>query len=227
MGANRDPADPWRPIRPPASFLYVGNDEGGRGSRSDRILRLLSLERPLTEEEVEELRELFPDLIVAHHGRVWERFRRCKLQKADAEDLLQQTFLALFDWVCRHGPPKNLPGLLGELAEGRFLNHLHRERRRARESVALPSSGSEKPASEPDVERALDLRELVRSALPRLCPEHREVIDAVVIRGLTHTDAAGLLGIPEGTLKTRLAAAKRELHEIASVLFPPSQRVAG
>ena len=50
------------------------------------------------------------------------------------------------------------------------------------------------------------------------------MIKKVIMKGLSHTEAAAELGIPEGTLKSRLMAAKRELLELAQEFFPPSQR---
>jgi DNA-directed RNA polymerase specialized sigma24 family protein len=103
------------------------------------------------------------------------------------------------------------------------LNHV-RAQKRSPFSIGLPSSGSEKPRSQPDVERALHFQEVERRIFSQLSPEHQEVIDKVVLKGLTHTEAAAVLGIAEGTLKSRLMAAKRALLALAEPLLPPSQR---
>jgi RNA polymerase sigma-70 factor (ECF subfamily) len=50
-------------------------------------------------------------------------------------------------------------------------------------------------------------------ALNRLSPELRAVIEATVLDGLTTREAARLLGIPQGTVKTRLMRARAELRE--------------
>ena len=49
-------------------------------------------------------------------------------------------------------------------------------------------------------------------ALQRLSPELRAVVQATVLDGLTTKEAATLLGIPQGTVKTRAARARRELR---------------
>ncbi|HEY6567943.1 MAG TPA: sigma-70 family RNA polymerase sigma factor, partial [Actinomycetota bacterium] len=51
------------------------------------------------------------------------------------------------------------------------------------------------------------------AALGRLSPELRAVVQATVLDGLTTKEAAMLLGIPQGTVKTRAARARRELRE--------------
>jgi RNA polymerase sigma-70 factor (ECF subfamily) len=50
-------------------------------------------------------------------------------------------------------------------------------------------------------------------ALSRLAPELVQVLQATVLDGLTTREAAQLLGIPRGTVKTRLIRARRELRE--------------
>ena len=46
----------------------------------------------------------------------------------------------------------------------------------------------------------------------------------VIVNGLTHTEAAAALGLPEGTLKSRLLAARDALNALLKAVLPPSQR---
>ena len=50
-------------------------------------------------------------------------------------------------------------------------------------------------------------------ALQRLSPELRAVVQATVLDGLTTREAAALLGIPSGTVKSRMSRARLELRE--------------
>jgi RNA polymerase sigma-70 factor (ECF subfamily) len=52
------------------------------------------------------------------------------------------------------------------------------------------------------------------AALNRLSPELRAVMQATVLDGLTTKEAGRLLGIPQGTVKTRLMRARTELREV-------------
>ena len=52
----------------------------------------------------------------------------------------------------------------------------------------------------------------VGAALRSLSPELRTVVQATVIDGLTTKEAARLLGLPQGTVKTRVRAAKSQLR---------------
>jgi RNA polymerase sigma-70 factor (ECF subfamily) len=113
--------------------------------------------------------------------------------------------------------------MLRVITAGKVLNH-QRARRRAPESVGLPSSGSEKPRSGPDAERILAVGELAWHLVDQLSPEHQRVIEAVMFDGLSPRDAAAVLDLPEGTVKSRVSAAKRELSALVEKLLPPSQR---
>ncbi|MEL7531542.1 MAG: sigma factor-like helix-turn-helix DNA-binding protein, partial [Bacteroidota bacterium] len=47
----------------------------------------------------------------------------------------------------------------------------------------------------------------------KLSPEHKEVIDIVYFSGYSHREAAEHLGLPLGTLKTRIRAALKQLRQ--------------
>jgi RNA polymerase sigma-70 factor (ECF subfamily) len=56
------------------------------------------------------------------------------------------------------------------------------------------------------------------TALDRLSPELRQVLQATVVDGLTTRETARLLRIPEGTVKTRAMRARRELRAALAAL---------
>ena len=191
--------------------------------RRERLTQLVLRRSKLSPDEAALLREVFPEIVDTHHHLVWNRLRKRGLESHEAEDLLQEVFLTLHNQILETGFVDSIPAMLHTLTDRKILNHV-RAQKRAPFSIGLPSSRSEKPRSQLDVERALHLQEVARRIFPQLSPEHREVIDKVVLQGLTHTDAAARLGIAEGTLKSRLIAAKRALLALAEPLLPPSQR---
>lgn len=129
-------------------------------------------------------------------------------RRADAEDALQETFLAV------HGA---LPAFRGEagLATWVFRIALRaglRTRARRRDHAAVDP---EHPAPGGG-EAALAAREEARrlqAALSALPAEHRAVLALFALEGLGHAAIAGILGIPEGTVWSRLHAARRTLAE--------------
>jgi RNA polymerase sigma factor (sigma-70 family) len=206
-----------------------GADNAGKraqiseAERRDKLTPLVLRRSKLSASEALLLRKVFPEILASHQDRVWNRLRKRGLLDQEAEDLVQDTFLALYNHILEHGFPDSLSGMLRVFTDGKLLNHLRTERRDP-VSVGLPSSGSEKPRSDLDGERFLTRRDLARRLIDQLSPEHQSVINTIILHDLSHHDAAALLGVPEGTVKSRLIAAKHELWVLANRLLPPSQR---
>jgi RNA polymerase sigma-70 factor (ECF subfamily) len=56
--------------------------------------------------------------------------------------------------------------------------------------------------------------ELVRAALNNLSPEHKEVIDLVYYHEKSVDECAQILGVPSGTVKTRMFYARKKVAEM-------------
>ncbi|APR80853.1 RNA polymerase sigma-70 factor, ECF subfamily protein [Minicystis rosea] len=179
----------------------------------------------LDERGIAVLRDVFPTLMRAHYDKVWKRILKWGVAAAEAEDLLQDAFLALFHHLARQGAEPDVRTILRGITKGKLLHH-KRDRRSMSDVVGLPSSGSSLPETPPDVERAVDLRALAKRLLPELSEAQRAVVERVILGGQTHVEAAAALGLPEGTVKTHLLAAKRVLFMHAVPWLPPSQRDA-
>jgi RNA polymerase sigma-70 factor (ECF subfamily) len=191
--------------------------------RQEKLAALAQKRSKLSPEEAALLGELFPAIVAAYSNLVRDLLRKDGLQSSDADDLLQEVFLALYNKIVETGFVDSIPGMLTSLVTGRSLNH-RRSQKRAPFSNDQPTSSTEKPRSQLDVERALHFKGVARQILSRLSPEHKEVIEKVHQKGLSYADAAAALGIPEGTLKSRLLAAKRAFVAAAEKIVPPSQR---
>jgi RNA polymerase sigma-70 factor (ECF subfamily) len=63
------------------------------------------------------------------------------------------------------------------------------------------------PAAEPD------LKECIARAVQRLSDAYRTTLIMHDIEGYTHAEISGILGVPEGTSKSRLAAARAQLRQ--------------
>jgi len=73
------------------------------------------------------------------------------------------------------------------------------------------------PAADPepeDVALARARREELAAAMARLTPAHREVLVLTFVHGLSYPEMARLVGVPEGTIKSRLSNAKRALRAL-------------
>ncbi|MGA5761647.1 RNA polymerase sigma factor [Nonomuraea bangladeshensis] len=136
--------------------------------------------------------------------------RRC----ADADvvdDALQETFLAVWRSAGRFRGD-NVAGWLWTIAVRRLISALRGRGARWVGSGIAPDDSCPVASAEDVVLLGVEHGDL-GAALNRLSPELRAVIEATVLDGLTTKEAAGLLGIPEGTVKTRAMRARARLRE--------------
>ncbi|WP_434093902.1 RNA polymerase sigma factor [Nonomuraea pusilla] len=136
--------------------------------------------------------------------------RRCADPDA-VDDALQETFLAVWRSAGRFagGDPA---AWLWTIAARRLVSVLRGRGSRWIGGGAEPGEGSPVASAEDVVLLGVEHGDL-GEALRRLSPELRAVIQATVLDGLTTREAARLLGIPEGTVKTRAMRARARLRE--------------
>jgi len=126
------------------------------------------------------------------------------------DQALQDTFVAVWRSAGRFRPTAEVAAWLWGIAIRRLISTLRRRPR-----VALPplaAAESRVASAEEFVLLGIEHGAL-GAALARLSPELRAVVEATVLDGLTAREASELLGIPTGTVKTRLARAKARLRE--------------
>jgi RNA polymerase sigma-70 factor (ECF subfamily) len=180
----------------------------------------------LSPDEATRLEDAFPKIVADHRELVASILQKHGVKSHEVDDLSQEVFIALHNQILEERGLRNIPAMLNVIASRRAIDH-QRTQECAPFSTGLPSSGSEPvPRSQLSVESALHFQEVARRIYSQLSPEHQEVVDKVFRKGLTHTEAAAALGLPEGTLKTRLIATKRALAAAAEPFLPPSQRGA-
>lgn len=137
--------------------------------------------------------------------------RRCA-DAAIVEEVLQDTFVAVWKSAHRYQGKGEAPAWMWGIAVRRLIDAV---RRRPPATTALEGWVEDLTVTQSAEERVLlgvehgDLA----GALSRLSPELRAVIQATVLDGLTTREASRLLGIPAGTVKTRMMRARRELRK--------------
>lgn len=145
--------------------------------------------------------------VVARHGpMVLAVCRRVLGNRADAEDAFQATFLVLARKAGSIGNPAALPGWLHAVAV-RAATEVRRMRSRNR-AQQLPCEPADTTPDSPEP----DLAEILDAELANLPEHYRTAVVLCELEGLSRADAASRLGIPEGTLSSRLAKAKKLLE---------------
>lgn len=154
--------------------------------------------------------EAFASLVRRYQGRLMNFFARLGDQ-GHAEDLVQETFMRLYRNRKRARPDARFTTYLHTLAHRVWVDHVRRSTRRAdalaragRDPLLVHPGGVPVPGG-----GRIDADRL----LARLSPEHREAIVCVILEGLEYGEAAVVLGVPEGTVKSRVHYALRHLRQ--------------
>src|SRR6201995_1308780 len=149
----------------------------------------------------------FRTLYERHAGWLAIRLARRSNDRALGADASQDTFVAVWQKPRGFRGDGDIAAWLWGIAIRRLVSRL-----RTRGGVAAVSGHPEvAPAAEDQVLLSVEYGD-IGQALARLSPEMRAVIQAVVLDGLTAKEAAQLLGMPVGSVKTRLSRGKAHLR---------------
>jgi RNA polymerase sigma-70 factor (ECF subfamily) len=172
---------------------------------------MLSKERQLITRMQAGNAQAFTELVDAYGGRVHNLARRYSRTAADAEDLTQDIFVD----ICRGIGQFRGDASLGTWIYRIALNHCLKAQGRTRpESLDIDAESTLK-TEDGNPHRCLTQRELadkVDDALVSLTPGHRDVVILHELHGLTYAECAAVLGIPVGTVKSRLSNAFARLR---------------
>jgi RNA polymerase sigma factor (sigma-70 family) len=163
----------------------------------------------------------FAALVRRHGPLVWGTVRRVLGNHHDAEDAFQATFLVLARKAASVVPRELLANWLYGVAHQTALHArrtAYRRGARERQVATMP----EPAAAEQELWR--DLQPLLDQELSRLPDKYRAVVVLCDLEGKTRADAAGQLGLPPGTVGSRLARARALL---ARRLAPHGLAVSG
>lgn len=167
-----------------------------------------SLSRRVVQSATSGDRDALREIYEATSDRVFRLMVRMVGQQ-DADDLTQQTFVRAFTKLDQFSGESKFETWLYRLATNEALQHLRREKhRRTKELVVEPTVRHADHVDQD--ERAA----MVRTALDQLDPELRAIFTLKEESGLSYQEIAATLGIPEGTVGSRLNRARRELRKL-------------
>jgi RNA polymerase sigma-70 factor (ECF subfamily) len=150
-------------------------------------------------------RRLDPDRMVEHLPRLYRAARAWTSSREEAEDLVQETFARVLARTRLIRGDDELGYLVRAMRNTLVSMHRTASRRPATapliEEVAVSTRRSDDPAE------ATELREIY-AAIAELPGEFRDALVAVDVAGLSYQEAARAVGVPEGTLTSRLFRAR-------------------
>ena len=160
----------------------------------------------------------FNELVVRHQERIYAAVRRFCGNDEDACDVVQRAFLNAYRKIGEFKGDAAFSTWLYRIAFNEAVSY-RRERRRPAVSLEMSDDGA-RPALEPaeriDPAARLESEETqkkVQQALDLLSDEDRQVILLRDLQGHSYEEIAEILGIPQGTVRSRLHRARLELKE--------------
>ena len=154
--------------------------------------------------------DAFTDLVRTSQPHVW-RFLRHLLGDADlAADVMQETFVRVHRSLGTFRHESRFTTWLFRIARNAAIDEQRRLARRRR-----ATSLEDRPSPEPDGSLATELR----AALMDLSPDLREPFVLIEVFGMRYREVGEVLGLPEGTVKSRVFRARAAL---VAWLEPPA-----
>jgi len=158
-------------------------------------------------------KEAFTTLVRRHQNGLVNFFRRMGDYNC-ADDLAQETFVRLFKYRRRYRPKAKFTTFLYLIARRTWIDHCRALERRKRAYEKLVEA---EILREPSGTDALDdAKARAAAALNVLTDEMRTVVVLSIYQGFKYREIAAMLGVPLGTVKTRMFHALRKLKEALS-----------
>jgi len=163
----------------------------------------------------------FGELVERYLQAVYRVVYRLLLDQADAEDVVQETFLRAYRYLPRYQPEREFRHWLYAIA----VNECHRFRSRWRRMELVPLEETfPDPTWQSSPERTALYHELtgeVRKAMQKLSAQQRAALVLMEVEGLSSTEAGEVLGCSATTARAHLFRAKQRLRrELRAYLEP-------
>jgi RNA polymerase sigma-70 factor (ECF subfamily) len=159
------------------------------------------------------LRRLDPDRVAEHLPRLYRAARAWTRSREEAEDLVQETYVRVLARPRLLRNEDELGYLLRALRNTLISQRRAASRRPATteliDEIVVGGRASDDPAEAAEIHQVYDV-------ISRLPDEFRDALVAVDIAGLSYQEAARALGVPEGTLTSRLFRARDRVARLLS-----------
>jgi RNA polymerase sigma-70 factor (ECF subfamily) len=154
-------------------------------------------------------------LFARHKVRVYRFILRMTKSPALAEDLISEVFLEVWRRAGTFEGRARVSTWILSIARFKALGALRQLPREELNDEVMAQI--EDPADDPETRlEKNDRAGRLRACLTRLSPEHRELIDLVYYHEKSIAEVSEIVGIPQGTVKTRMFAARKKLAQFLS-----------
>ncbi|MEY7971792.1 RNA polymerase sigma factor SigM [Saccharomonospora xinjiangensis] len=161
----------------------------------------------------------FNELVRRHRDRMWAVALRTVRDPEEAADALQDAFISAFRAASNFRAESQVTTWLHRIVVNACLDRVRR--RQARPTVPLPDTSHQEPAVPRDSMAERETRLVIKDALAELPEEQRLPIVLVDVEGYSVAETAQLLGIAQGTVKSRCARGRAKLAKLLGHLRNP------
>lgn len=165
--------------------------------------------------------DCFAPLVTRYQTRVMRFILKYEYNTHDAQDLAQETFLQAFRALPSFNYRARFSTWLAGIAFNLIKNHISRTPTKQHAHLDMdeqPEGAS--GASSDDPARDYEIKQLLAAmaqAVAALPPHMRDAMVLIASEGLSYEEAADTLGVPVGTVKSRLCRARVQLADALSV----------
>ncbi|MFO0953651.1 MAG: sigma-70 family RNA polymerase sigma factor [Isosphaeraceae bacterium] len=168
--------------------------------------------------------EAYGELVRRYQDRLYPTVLRLTGCAEDAQDLLQEAFLRAYEKLSRFHGDSSFYTWIYRIAVNLALSGRRRKRPVVRLDEGRRGEPAEPPVDPRETDPSLPLERLereriIQDALNALAPDHRAVVVMKEYDGLRYEEIGAVLGVPVGTVRSRLHRARCELREKLRVLI--------
>ncbi len=153
-------------------------------------------------------------LYARHAVKIFRFVARLLRDDAKAEDVVSEVFIDVWKSAARFEGRSAAGTWLLTIARNKAISAMRRTRDQELDEETASAIADD--SDDPEIRmQKLGKADLLRQCIMRLSAEHREVIDLVYYHEKSVEEVAAIVGIPEGTVKTRMFHARKRLSELA------------
>jgi len=163
----------------------------------------------------------FDDLVVKYSPKLYGMVYHMTANKEDTHDLLQDIFAKAYRSLKRFRGKSTFYTWIYSISTNMTLNFLKKRKRRSALSLDNVDSGIQNNDALVDLGHASnprhqsninELQKKLNEALQALSEDHRAVVTMFDIQGVPHAEISRILGVTEGTVRSRLFYAHKQLQ---------------
>jgi RNA polymerase sigma-70 factor, ECF subfamily len=149
----------------------------------------------------------FKILVNRYEGKIAGVTKSMLGQTVEAEDVAQEVFIRFYEGMEKFRGDSRLSTYLVRIAMNLSLNEIKKRKRNLLRFVSLDGAANEKQS-----ETGTDLKDQLAYEMNRLDADFRAVVTLRLVEGYSTQETSELLGIPLGTVLSRLARAQKKLQ---------------